>query len=107
MKTPKDLLLSMILTVALALAACATEGASGGAEPATSEQESALTCTPGAEVCDFCCEISGGPSSNDCIVRCNSAGTAWVKAQDCGWAQNATYSSSCLDASPHAVCQWN
>jgi len=107
MKTPKDLLLSMILTTALALAACATEDASGGAGPATSEQESALTCTPGAEMCDYGCNYVGGPTTNDCIVRCNSTGTAWVKIQDCGWAQNWPYSSSCLDATPHPVCQWN
>jgi hypothetical protein len=102
--------LFQILILGFALGACATDGAGDAgtsSDPATSEAESALTCTPGAEMCDFCCELSGGPSSNDCIVRCNSTGTGWVPAQDCGWAQNATYSSSCLDATPHPICKWN
>lgn len=64
-------------------------------------------CTPNDETCDFSCVAQGGPSSSDCIVKCNSTGTAWVTIADCGWAQNGHTSSSCLDRDPHPVCENN
>ncbi len=76
-------------------------------QPALAEQSQLLTCTPGYKMCDFSCYYVGGPSSNDCIVRCNTAGTGWVRAQDCGWAQNFPYSSSCLDRPQGPICQNN
>jgi hypothetical protein len=106
MKTITHLL--MVLTVSLALTACSAEDPVGtGGDPATSAQESALLCTPGSQMCDYACYYVGGPSTNDCIVQCNTTGTAWVKIQDCGWAQNLPYSSSCYETQPYPVCEWN
>ena len=95
----------------LALASCMTsEEPAAAEEPAMSIVESAATrriCTPGAEMCDWGCFYVGGPSTDDCIVKCNATGTAWTLVENCGWAQNFPYSSSCLETQPHPVCQWN
>lgn len=99
MTTPKQLLLTLAL--ALALAACTAESA-----VETSVDESALTCTPGTQMCDYGCNYVGLPTTNDCIVQCNSTGTGWFLVQDCGWAQNLPYSSSCLESQPPR-CEWN
>lgn len=101
-----------------ALGACVSSEDESSRSPGTPDPREApatlgtsqqlLTCTPGAKVCDFSCYLSGGPSSDDCIVKCNAAGTAFVPFESCGWAQNSVYSSSCLDLPPNnAVCQWN
>jgi hypothetical protein len=92
----------LILTISLAFAACS-------AEPtiATGTHESALVCTPGELMCDYACYFVGGPSTNDCIDQCNASGTGWIKVQDCGWAQNLPYSSSCYEIEPDPICQWN
>jgi hypothetical protein len=66
-----------------------------------------LLCTPGSQMCDYACYYVGGPSTNDCIVQCNATGTGWIKIQDCGWAQNLPYSSSCYETQPYPVCEWN
>ena len=102
MTTIKHVLLSLSLSLslALALAACSAEPIDLGA------QESAVTCTPGTEMCDYACYFVGGPTTNDCVVRCNASGTGWIKIQDCGWAQNLPYSSSCLESEPPR-CEWN
>lgn len=97
----------------LALATCFVVGCT--AQPAdldevnTSTAEAATTvhCTPGQETCDIGCFYDGGPSSDDCIIKCNVAGTAWVTITSCGWAQNFPYSASCLNSQPHPVCQNN
>ena len=91
------------MAVSLALAACATDDV-----VKTGSSTSAIeTCTPGEEACDYGCYEQHGPSTNDCIVQCNAAGTDFVTIQDCGWAQNWPYSSSCLDSRPHPICQFN
>ena len=95
----------LTFTLSLALAACAAQDPVDPVE--TTIQESALTCTPDDETCDWGCGWVGGPSTNDCIVRCNAAGTGYIEIEDCGWAQNFPYSSSCFDTSPHPVCVWN
>jgi hypothetical protein len=64
-------------------------------------------CTPGTESCDWGCYYVGGPSTDDCIVRCNASGTGYVVVENCGYAQNFPYSSSCLEIQPHPVCEWN
>ena len=101
-------------TLAGAFAGCATNDvAEPETEPQTSTAESALTCTPGAETCDYGCGFDGSqwgdpnPSSDDCIIRCNAAGNAWELVANCGWAQNWPYSASCLNSQPHPVCQNN
>jgi hypothetical protein len=72
-----------------------------------------VTCTPGAEICDYGCGFDGSqwdgptPSSDDCIIRCNAAGNAWQLVAECGWAQNFPFSASCLNTQPHPVCQNN
>lgn len=71
-------------------------------------QSQLITCTPGYKSCDFSCYYSGGPSSDDCIVKCNAAGNGYIPVENCGWAQNSVYSSSCLDLPPsNAICKWN
>lgn len=92
----------LTITASLAIVACATDET-----PRTSSSESAVSCTPGQETCDYGCYAQGGPSTNDCIIKCNATGTGWITLQDCGWAQNLPYSSSCLDSQPHPVCQNN
>ena len=100
--------------LALAFAGCVTSDAPAPDTKAqTSTAESALSCTPGAETCDYGCGFDGStwngptPSSDDCIIRCNAAGTGWDLVVDCGWAQNFPYSASCLNSQPHPVCQDN
>jgi len=99
MTTPKHLLIS--LTMTLALAACGVDSTID-----TSTDRSALTCTPGSQTCDYGCNWVGLPTTNDCIVQCNSSGTGYFLVQDCGWAQNLPYSSSCLESQPPR-CEWN
>ena len=88
---------------AVAVVACSTEA------PVQSSTEEAITvvCTPGDETCDFGCFYDGGPSSDDCIIRCNASGTGWDTLFNCGWAQNGRTSASCLDKEPHPVCENN
>lgn len=106
--------LFMACTLSLAFAGCvADEVAAPEPEELTSTAESELTCTPGQEICDYGCNFDGSqwngptPTTDDCIIRCNSTGTAWVLVVDCGWAQNFPYSSSCLETQPHPICQNN
>jgi hypothetical protein len=101
-------------TLALAFAGCVTsEVAAPEPEAQASTKESALSCTPGAETCDYGCNFDGAqwdgptPTTDDCIIRCNAAGTGWALVVDCGWAQNFPYSASCLNTQPHPVCQDN
>jgi hypothetical protein len=106
MKTlTQSLFLPLFLAVgALAIAACSTE-----APVQTSAEADAVTvvCTPGDETCDIGCFYDGGPSTDDCIIRCNASGTGWDTLASCGWAQNFPYSASCLDTNPHPICQNN
>lgn len=96
----KHLLLA--LTFSCSLAACSVD-----APPVeTSTSESALVCTPGAQMCDYGCNYVGLPTTNDCIVQCKANGSGWFLVKDCGWAQNLPYSSSCLESSPPR-CEWN
>jgi hypothetical protein len=100
----KTLTSSLFVAAVLALSACAAD------EPATTEADPAAVtqiCTPFEETCDFSCFAQGGPSSNDCIVKCDFTGTSWKTVRDCGWAQNGQTSSSCLIAQPHPLCQNN
>jgi hypothetical protein len=101
-------------TLALALAGCVTdEVAAPDSEGQTSTEQYAVSCTPGAETCDYGCNFDGAqwdgptPTTDDCIIRCNAAGTGWELVVDCGWAQNFPYSASCLNTQPHPVCQNN
>ena len=115
MKSTTITKLFMTCTLALAFTGCATDDvAEPEADPQTSTAESALTCTPGAETCDYGCGFDGStwnndptPSTDDCIIRCNAAGTGWQLVTDCGWAQNFPFSASCLNSQPHPVCQNN
>jgi hypothetical protein len=95
---------NLVLILTAALTAC-----SAGAPQTSSSEAAAFTqiCTPNDETCDFGCFFQGGPSSSDCIIRCNSTGTAWLTLEDCGWAQNGLTSASCLDRDPHPVCENN
>lgn len=105
--------LFMVCTLGLAFAGCATDAAAPEAEPQISTAQDAVTCTPGAETCDYGCAFDGStwndptPSTDDCIIRCNAAGTGWDLVVDCGWAQNFPFSASCLNSQPHPVCQNN
>ncbi len=63
-------------------------------------------CTAGYKTCSSCWTV-GGNSAEDCIVQCNILGTGWVEVENCGWAQNFPYSSSCLDSQPEPRCEWN
>lgn len=98
--------MKLLSTIALALfaTACTTAPVELSDKTANPFQQ---ICTPGDETCDFSCVAQGGPSSSDCIVKCNATGTAWVTIADCGWAQNGHTSSSCLDKDPHPVCENN
>ena len=106
--------LFMACTLTFAFAACfSDEAVTPEPKEMTSTEEFALSCTPGAEMCDFGCNFDGAqwngptPTSDDCIIRCNPAGNGWNLVVNCGWAQNFPYSSSCLDSRPHPVCQNN
>lgn len=112
----KSTLTPLALTAALAagLAACITEEVPAppqptAEQPALTTQSQQVTCTPGVRFCDYSCYLTGGWSADDCITQCNSTGTAWLLVQNCGWAQNWPYSSSCLDRPEPAgpICQWN
>jgi hypothetical protein len=113
MKTTISRKLFMVCALGLAFVGCATdEVAAPETEVQTSTQQS-VTCTPGAETCDFGCNFDGAqwdgptPTSDDCIIRCNAAGTGWELVVNCGWAQNFPFSASCLNTQPHPVCQNN
>jgi hypothetical protein len=103
MTNPTNKLL-WILVAGFATAACTTNDAP---LPKTTSVQSAETCTPGYETCDYGCYEQHGPSTNDCIIKCNAAGNDFITIGDCGWAQNFPYSSSCLDSQPHPICQNN
>jgi len=102
--------LLMACTLGLAFAGCVADEV---AAPETEVQTSAEMCTPGVETCDYGCNFDGSqwdgptPTTDDCIIRCNAAGTGWQLVVDCGWAQNFPFSSSCLNTQPHPVCQNN
>lgn len=100
-------LMGCVLAIAMAGSMAACAGEVERATEHTEEAESALTCTPGEQMCDWGCYYVGGPSSSDCIIRCNAAGNGFIKVQDCGWAQNFPYSSSCRDRPAGPVCEWN
>jgi hypothetical protein len=106
--------LFMACTLGLAFAGCVSdEVAAPEPEAQTSTEQYVVSCTPGAETCDYGCNFDGAqwdgptPSSDDCIIRCNAAGTGWQLVVNCGWAQNFPYSASCLNSQPHPVCQNN
>ncbi|MEZ4358549.1 MAG: hypothetical protein R3B48_00095 [Kofleriaceae bacterium] len=91
----------------ISLAGCMTPDEPTASESATPGSElRTYSCTPGAQLCDWGCGYVGGPSTDDCIVQCNSAGTGYFLVENCGWAQNFPYSSSCLESQP-PVCKWN
>jgi hypothetical protein len=104
----------MAWTLALAFAGCVTgDLAAPEPEAQTSTEQAVVTCTPGEETCDYGCAFDGStwngptPSTDDCIIRCNAAGNAWILVEECGYAQNWPYSASCLNSQPHPVCQNN
>lgn len=106
--------LFLSFTLALGLAACLNEEVPAPElEFLTSTEQSAVTCTPGAQTCDYGCNFDGAqwngptPTTDDCIIRCNAAGTGWELVTNCGWAQNFPYSSSCLNSQPQPVCENN
>jgi len=103
MKTLTSKLLLIALT-GLGFAACSSEPIA-----TTSEADEALTqiCTPLEETCDFGCFFNGGPSTDDCIIKCNARGTAWKTVANCGYAQNGLTSASCLITQPHPICENN
>jgi len=113
MRTTTITKLFMAGTLALAFAGCVDEVAAPTPEPQTSTKESADTCTPGEETCDWGCNFDGAqwngptPTTDDCIIRCNAAGNGWVLVVNCGYAQNFPYSSSCFNSQPHPICQNN
>jgi len=114
MKTTPTKSMFMACALGLAFAACATAPAGDpDSETQSSTEQYVVSCTPGAEVCDYGCGFDGSewnnqtPTTDDCIIRCNAAGNAWTLVTDCGWAQNFPYSSSCLNSQPHPVCQNN
>jgi hypothetical protein len=104
----------MACTLGLAFIGCAADPVeSPNTETQSTTEQAVVSCTPGAETCDYGCGFDGSswdnptPSSDDCIIRCNAAGNAWVLVEECGWAQNFPYSASCLNSQPHPVCQNN
>lgn len=114
MKTTTITKLFMACTLGLAFVGCvASEVTPQEADVQTSTEQSAVTCTPGEETCDYGCGFDGStwngptPSSDDCIIQCNAAGNAWVLVAECGWAQNFPYSASCLNSQPHPRCENN
>jgi hypothetical protein len=114
MKTTTIRKLFMACTLGLAFAGCVTdEVAAPETEAQTSTEQYVVSCTPGAETCDYGCNFDGSqwngptPTTDDCIIRCNAAGNGWALVVDCGWAQNFPFSASCLDTQPHPVCQNN
>lgn len=117
MRTTTITKLFMACALSLGFAGCvADDGVAPGPEAdevEVSTAESAVTCTPGVETCDYGCNFDGAqwdgptPTSDDCIIRCNATGTRWELVVNCGWAQNFPYSASCLNSQPHPVCQNN
>lgn len=107
--------LFLACTLALSFAACTStnEAPAPEQEFVTSMGQSTISCTPGAQTCDYGCAFDGSnwdnptPTTDDCIIRCNAAGNAWTLVENCGWAQNFPYSSSCLNSQPQPVCQNN
>ncbi len=89
---------------ALGIAGCGVDSGEP-TDRSFSEVASEVTCTPGYRMCETCW-IVGGNSAEDCIVQCNSTGNGWVEVENCGWAQNFPYSSSCYPAQPPR-CEWN
>lgn len=93
------------LVATLGLGACATESAD---DVGTVDQGvQSVRCTPGEEKCDIGCFYDGGPSTDDCIIKCNADGNEWITLQSCGWAQNFPFSASCLNSQPHPRCENN
>ncbi len=114
-KQSSALFTAALLCGAALTAACASSADESSRPPAGTVENpvetstsQGITCTPGARSCDFACGYGGGYSSDDCIVQCNAAGNGYVTVDNCGWAQNFPYSSSCLDVPPNnAICKWN
>ena len=105
--TKSALSLAVALSAAIAFTGCTDQAPASEPSEATGVSEQAVTCTPGYETCDIGCYYDGGPSTDDCIIRCNAAGNGWITIESCGWAQNFPYSASCLNSQPHPVCQNN
>jgi hypothetical protein len=106
--------LFMACTLGLAFVGCMSDDvAAPDMEAQTTTTQSVVSCTPGAETCDYGCNFDGSqwngptPTTDDCIIRCNAAGTGWGLVEECGWAQNFPFSASCLNTQPHPVCQNN
>jgi hypothetical protein len=103
----------MACTLALAFAGCTDEVAAPDPGIQSSAEQAVVTCTPGQETCDYGCAFDGStwdgptPSTDDCIIRCNAAGNAWVLVEECGYAQNFPFSASCLNSQPHPRCENN
>lgn len=98
----------MGVVAALTVASCAAEAPQSSSDDvATSQTDQAVTCTPGAQMCDYGCFYQGGPSSSDCIVQCSADGKRWSTITDCGWAENWPYSASCLNSQPTPRCENN
>lgn len=94
----------LVLVATLGVGACAAEE---NADVETVRQGAQVQCTPGEETCDVGCFFDGGPSTDDCIIKCNESGTGWITLQNCGWAQNFPFSASCLNSQPHPRCENN
>jgi hypothetical protein len=104
----RNLFLGLITCLAIAGCASDADDANPVDEVTTAEQEiTTQICTPGQETCDIGCFYDGGPSTDDCIIKCNATGTNWVTIASCGWAQNFPFSASCLNSQPHPVCKNN
>lgn len=111
----KTIITKLFITCALAfsLTACFNEELSKPQQEFLASTESEISCTPGAQTCDYGCNFDGAqwngptPTTDDCIIRCNTAGNGWELVRNCGWAQNFPYSSSCLDSQPQPICQNN
>lgn len=98
-------LLLCSLFAALVMAGCGVESVVEPADSAAAEISIFGLCTPGYQMCDTCWVV-GGNSAEDCIVQCNAQGTGWIEVENCGWAQNFPYSSSCYPSQPPR-CEWN
>ena len=110
MPNTRSFALALAAVAALSLIGCATDEIGPQSEPEPELEAAARTrvCTPGEQICDWGCAAQHGPSTDDCIVQCNAAGTGWITLVDCGWAQNFPFSSSCFDPPQgDPVCQWN
>ena len=95
------------LATCFAVGCAAQPAAPDDVQTSSSEAATTVTCTPGQETCDIGCYYNGGPSTDDCIIKCNAYGTGWNTITSCGYAQNWPTSASCLNSQPHPVCENN